>query len=102
MPTVVFQINGRKYPLPPSAYTSQVGLLGVRWGEPQAHQALHPPGESAELVISGGTPWRSRQGVCSDRLTPLKGTPWSWAHVCGRCSLVLGGTGQVGRTEARV
>lgn len=24
MPTVVFEINGRKYPLPASAYTSQV------------------------------------------------------------------------------
>lgn len=28
MPDVVFEINGRKYPLPPSAYTSTVGALG--------------------------------------------------------------------------
>lgn len=28
MPTVVFEISGRTYPLPPSAYTSQVCVSG--------------------------------------------------------------------------
>lgn len=38
MPTVVFEINGRKYPLPPVAYTNQVRV----WGEgAPAHPA--PP-----------------------------------------------------------
>lgn len=30
MPNVVFEINGKKYPLPASAYTSQVCVSG--WG----------------------------------------------------------------------
>lgn len=100
MPNVVFQINGKKYPLPPSAYTSQVCVSGVGWGEPQAPQALRPPGKSAKLVMSGGTAWRM-QSVCVDQ-PALRGALWSLGPVCGCCSLVLGEMGEVGRTEAWV
>lgn len=83
MPNVVFEINGKKYPLPASAYTSQVGVSGLGCrvglgGNPRLTRALRPPGGSAKLVVSGGPRWRM-QDVCLDQLALLRGALWSWA-----------------------
>lgn len=86
MPEVVFEINGRKYPLPASAYTSQVCVsgLGVGW----VRGAPGSPGPSA--LLESRPSWWQAEG------------PDGECRTCGCCSLMLRETGQVGRTEAWV
>lgn len=58
MPTVVFEINGRKYPLPPSAYTSQ-----VRVSSQGAWLTQPPPSPSWQVTEVDGP----RQVECGAR-----------------------------------
>lgn len=95
MPDVVFEIHGRKYPLPPSAYTSTVGVLGR--GSLGSLARLLSPGKSTSCKVAGPR-WRMRE-VHLDELAFLSGALLSSGPTCGRCSLIVGEMGQTESTE---
>lgn len=90
MPNVVFQINGKKYPLPPSAYISQVCASGWGGGAPGS-QALRPPGSQQGL-------WGECR-ACGRPAGPAEGALWSPGRVCDCCT---SSREKLGRTEAWV